>query len=152
MRKTLAAIPGVLEAVIDGVAADGRPVVVWEDGPPQGAPATPIWTPTVIDWSACGGIRALVAFMEGDQEQPVLLGLLDAPPADALRAPAPGASPRAEESPRILRIEGQEEVVIECGKSKIQLRADGTVVVLGERILSRSKGVNRIKGGAVQIN
>lgn len=152
MRKALVAIPGVLEATVKGASPDGRPLLVWGEGRGTGVPATAIWLPEPIDWSACRGLRALVGFMEGDEGRPVLLGLLEAPPANALMPAKQGAELPGEKAPRTLRLEGQEEVVIECGKAKIQLRADGTVMVLGERVLSRSKGVNRIKGGAVQIN
>ena len=152
MSHTLVAIPGVLEAIVKGAASDGRPLVVWGEGRESGVPTNAIWTPRPIDWSLCRGLRALIGFMEGDQTRPVLLGLLDEPPAKAFLAPDPETRPLSEKAPRTLRLQGQEEIVIECGKARIQLRADGTVMVLGERVLSRSKGINRIKGGAVQIN
>ncbi len=53
---------------------------------------------------------------------------------------------------RRLEIEGQDEVVIRCGKSSITLRRNGRVVIRGTYVESRSKGTNRIKGGSVQIN
>ncbi len=151
-RPTLTAIPGVLAAIIEEIGPDGRPVVRWGEGENAAAAATPVWSGAAIDWSLCSGRRVVVGFLEGDEAAPVILGLLDPPPPEALQPPASAAADQAAVTPRTLRIEGEEEVIIECGKAKIQLRADGTVTVLGERILSRSKGVNRIKGGAVQIN
>lgn len=152
MRKTAVAIPGVLEAIVKGAAPDGRPLLVWGGGRDPGVAASAVWMPQAIDWSACRGLRALVGFMEGDEGRPVLVGLLEAPPANALVHAGQGPRALVEKAPRTLRLEGQEEIILECGKAKIHLRADGTVIVLGERVLSRSKGVNRIKGGAVQIN
>jgi hypothetical protein len=136
VRKTTT-IPGVVEAIVDGVAPDGRPLVTsGEEEPP--VPATPLWLPTPIDWAACRGVRVLIGFINGDPHSPVIVGLLEAPPVTP--------------QPQILALTGGQEVVLQCGKARIELRADGTVAVLGERILSRAKGVNRIKGGAVQIN
>lgn len=152
MRKTLVAIPGVLEAAVAGVAPDGRPLLSWGQGRDKGVAATAVWMPQPIDWSACRGMRVLVGFLEGDEGRPVLLGLLDTPPPGAWMPAAQGPLAPEEPAPRTLRLEGTEEIILECGKAKIHLRADGTVMVLGERVLSRSKGVNRIKGGSVQIN
>jgi hypothetical protein len=46
----------------------------------------------------------------------------------------------------------EEEIVLKCGKSSIQLTRAGKVVIRGAYLLNRSSGVNRIKGGSVQIN
>jgi hypothetical protein len=43
-------------------------------------------------------------------------------------------------------------LVLRCGEGSVSFAKDGTVVIRGARILSRSKGVNKIKGAAVQIN
>ena len=46
----------------------------------------------------------------------------------------------------------EEEIVLKCGKSSIQLTRAGKVIIRGAYLLNRSSGVNRIKGGSVQIN
>jgi hypothetical protein len=51
-----------------------------------------------------------------------------------------------------LVLEGDEEVVVRCGQGSLTIRADGTVIIRGCKLLSRSSGVNRIKGAAVLIN
>lgn len=48
--------------------------------------------------------------------------------------------------------DAQEEVVLRCGKSSIMLTRAGKVLIRGEYLLSRASGMNKIKGGAVQIN
>lgn len=49
-------------------------------------------------------------------------------------------------------IEGQEEVVLKCGESSITLTKAGKIVIRGKYLLSRAAGINRILGGAVQVN
>lgn len=46
----------------------------------------------------------------------------------------------------------KEEIVLKCGKSSITLTKAGKVIIRGAYLLNRSSGVNRIKGGSVQIN
>ncbi len=48
--------------------------------------------------------------------------------------------------------EAREEIVLRCGKGSITLRKDGKIVIRGTHLLSRAAGVNRIKGGQVNIN
>jgi hypothetical protein len=43
-------------------------------------------------------------------------------------------------------------MVLRCGKASITLTRAGKVLIQGSYVLSRSTGVNRVKGGAVQIN
>lgn len=49
-------------------------------------------------------------------------------------------------------IEGQDEVVLSCGKASITLGRNGKVIIKGVQLESSAAGVNRIKGGSVQIN
>ena len=46
----------------------------------------------------------------------------------------------------------KEQIVLRCGKSSITLTRAGKVLIRGAYLLNRSSGVNRIKGGSVQIN
>jgi len=66
-------------------------------------------------------------------------------------APAPAPAEARVDGKKVL-IVGEEEVTLKCGKASITLTAAGKVLIKGEYVLSRSSGVNRIKGGAVQIN
>jgi len=52
---------------------------------------------------------------------------------------------------RIL-IEAGEELQIKCGDAMILINRNGKIVVKGESITSRARGVNKIKGAAVAIN
>lgn len=53
---------------------------------------------------------------------------------------------------RNIEIIAEETLVLRCGEGSLSITPDGTVIIKGARILSRSKGVNKIKGASVQIN
>jgi hypothetical protein len=46
----------------------------------------------------------------------------------------------------------ENEIVLRCGEASITLTRAGKILLRGSYLLSRSSGVNRIKGGSVQIN
>ncbi len=63
------------------------------------------------------------------------------------------------EKPKDVLIDGKrvifdarEEIVLRCGKASITLTKAGKILIRGAYLLNRSSGVNRIKGGSVQIN
>ena len=63
------------------------------------------------------------------------------------------------ERPKDVMIDGKrvtfdarEEIVLRCGKASITLNRSGKIVIKGAYLLSRSSGINKIKGGAVHIN
>lgn len=136
-------LPGVVLGEVTGVASDGRPLVRSEAG---GAPcaATFAGFGPAPDWRLCHGARAVLAFVDGDRRQPLVLGVLGGTAAPAPTTAAP--------LPRTLKIAAGEELTIECGKSKIHLRADGRVEIRGEHLVSRSRGPNKVKGGSVHLN
>jgi len=89
------------------------------------------------------GREALLVFAEGDTQGPVIIGLLE---------PVAGAGPVARLDGGRLVVSAEREVVFECGEASITLTRAGKVLIRGTYVLSRSSGVNRIKGGSVQIN
>lgn len=131
------AAAAVVTGRVTGGDADGRPCVTWPDGPADGVPANAVWMERPPRWADCKGLRVALGFEDGDRSRPVVLGLLEPPP---------------QTKPRTVRIDAGEELILECGESKILLRADGTIVILGEKVVSRARGVNKIRGGSVQIN
>lgn len=98
----------------------------------------------------------VLLFDGGDPSRPIVLAYLVAPPADeppALAEVNPPAPPEvALVDGRRVRIEGKDEVVLECGEASITLRRNGKVILRGAYLESHAKGTNRIKGGSVQIN
>jgi hypothetical protein len=131
-------LPGVLLGTVTGVDERGLPIV--STGAAEAPAAYVVWMPDPPEWSDCVGLRVVLALVDGDESRPVVLGLLDAPPAPPKQVPD------------ALRVESRRELVIECGKSKIALRADGRIEIRGGHLISRSSGPNKIKGGTVHIN
>jgi len=136
--KDLLQTPGVTIGEILGADGDGGPLVAGPRGESRAAEA--VWMERTPDWAACAGLRCVLGRLDGDPARPVILGLLDAPP------PATG------EEAQVLKLSGEREVILQCGEAKISLRADGRVVIQGGYVLSRSTGVNKVKGASVQIN
>jgi len=132
-------LPGVLVLELAGVDSEGAPLVRLAEGDdPQ--PVHVVWMRNPPDWSACTGKRAVVATRDGGAP-PILLGLLDPPPTETEQHP-----------PEKLHIGSEEELIIECGKAKISMRADGRIEIRGGHLISRSSGPNKIKGRSVHIN
>jgi hypothetical protein len=144
MMTELTQLPGVLAAEVVGVDSNDRPLVRWNGMAAITAQA--VWTPGAPPWRDCIGARVLVGFLGGDETQPIVLGLLEAPPTVDNRDQV------AESVPDTLRIEAGRELVIECGEAKISLRKDGRIEIRGTHLISRSSGPNKIKGGSVYIN
>lgn len=51
-----------------------------------------------------------------------------------------------------IKFDAKEEIVLQCGEASITLTSAGKVLIKGEYLLSRSNGVNKIKGAKVAIN
>ena len=51
-----------------------------------------------------------------------------------------------------IALQAEDEIVLRCGDASITLQRNGRIVVRGAYVETRSKGVNRIKGGVVRIN
>jgi hypothetical protein len=83
-------------------------------------------------------LKVAVLFAGGAGAAPLVIGRLIEAGIDE-----PAADPH---------INGREQVTLRCGKASITLTAAGKVLIRGAYVSSRSTGVNRIKGGSVQIN
>jgi ribosomal protein S1 len=55
-------------------------------------------------------------------------------------------------APDELTIEASKNLTLRCGSGSITLRADGKILIKGKDLVSHAQRLNRIKGGAVQIN
>lgn len=113
--------------------------------------------------AASEGRQALLAFEDERSDQPIITGLMSPAPmpivassiaASSTEPPPPvaGAPYQMEVDGRRLVIEAQDEVVLRCGEASITLRRNGRLAIRGVFIETRARGVNRIKGGTVQIN
>jgi hypothetical protein len=132
------------------VACDERGLVVDFAGNPHGPLVARSTTGLPPDAEGAVGRSVLLVFEEERSDSPIVVGWLDpSPPAPAARAPAKQEA--VVDGQRVV-IEAQDEIVFRCGEATITLRRNGRVVIRGAYVETRSRGVNRIKGGTVQIN
>jgi hypothetical protein len=105
------------------------------------------------------GRNVVLVFERGDPRRPIVLGVMQETLSS--RPPRPGDEPEARQPASQINaeIDGQRvvitadrEIVLRAGKASITLTRAGKVLIRGAYLLSRSSGVNRIKGGSVQIN
>lgn len=101
------------------------------------------------------GSEVALTFEDGDFSRPILLGVVQS--WDALPIPDPKPTPNlatteAQSNPETLLLTAAREITLQCGKASITLTSAGKLLLRGAYLLSRSSGVNRIKGGSVQIN
>lgn len=85
--------------------------------------------------AASPGMKVLLMFEDGDPNKPIIAGVLG-----------------EQILPENVEIAASKEITLSCGEASITLTHAGKVLIRGAYVLSRSSGVNRIKGGSVQIN
>ncbi|GJL49595.1 MAG: hypothetical protein NPIRA01_08220 [Nitrospirales bacterium] len=95
------------------------------------------------------GREVLVVFESGETKTPFIVGLLW---NQEHNPPAQTKSITAKVDGEQVVIEGKKEIVLKCGKSSITLTKAGKILIRGAYLSSRSSGVNRLKGGSVQLN
>jgi hypothetical protein len=147
---------------LDGMPAatlTGRITAVSRDDIMIDFPGSPhaLAAKTIIDIQGDDiGRNVLLSFENGDRRRPVILGLIR---NKAGRAEPPGTLDLEKEPIAKIQVDGErllisaeKEVVIQCGQASLIMTRDGKVVIKGTKIVSRSKGINKIKGAAVSIN
>lgn len=96
------------------------------------------------------GQQVVLMFEGNDPEKPIIMGVLQGKegwPTD----PQPNQVEVDADGQRMI-VSAKEQLVLRCGKASITLTKAGKVLIKGNYVLSRSSGVNRIKGGSVQLN
>ena len=93
------------------------------------------------------GSDVVLAFEYGDIAKPIITGLLWQPEKSPTQEPVV-----AELDGQRITLTADKEIVLRCGKASITLTRAGKVLIRGSYLLNRSSGVNRLKGGSVQIN
>ena len=140
-----------------GAATTGELVALADDGctPLVVFPAQPgaaaVRARSVVDLHGAHiGRQVLLMFEAADPNRPIVIGVLRG--GDA--APPPGLPPQVDvdaDGHRLV-VSANQQLVLRCGKASITLTKAGKVLIQGSYVSSRSSGVNRIAGGAVQLN
>ena len=144
-------VPEVVIGQFIGLELDGMPLVDYP-GNPTRIPL-PALTTASLDRSAAGRDVALL-FADGDLTRPLVIGLIQQPAgaAEVDLGSTVDEAPEARVDGERVVLTGRKEIVLKCGKASITLTRAGKVLIRGAYLLNRSSGVNRIKGGSVQIN
>ena len=98
--------------------------------------------------------QLVVLFDENNPDSPFVVGLLQSNGvlAPDSRPAHPPASREIEIDGRTLVLSAAESIRLQCGEASITLRRDGKVLIRGKHVVSHAAGVNRIRGGSVQLN
>lgn len=91
------------------------------------------------------GAKVVLLLEGGDPGKPIIIGVVQ---EEGNRKSGVEAAMDGER----LILTADREIVLKCGNSSLTLTRAGKVLIQGAYVLSRSSGVNRIKGGSVQIN
>jgi len=96
------------------------------------------------------GRQVALLFEQGDPARPLIIGRIHHP--EEFKSGQPSEKTSAEIDGERVVFNAQKEIVLRCGKASITLTRAGKILIRGAYLLSRSSGVNRVKGGSVQIN
>lgn len=109
-----------------------------------------------LSQAASAGQEVLLVFENNDPELPIIIdtmhSMLDDISESSTIVLEAGKPEDVVVDGRRVTFYAKEEIVLRCGKASITLTRAGKVLIRGAYLLSRSSGVNRVKGGSVQIN
>jgi hypothetical protein len=129
------------------IAGDGLVPMVVHPGQPGTAALA---ARSVVDLrSEHIGQPVVLLFEEGDPARPLVMGVIRQEAPAPLRA---AAAVDVDADGERLVVTAKDQLVLRCGKARITLTKAGKVLIEGAYVSSRSTGVNRVKGGSVQIN
>jgi len=115
------------------------------------APGPALRARSTIDLHAAHvGQSALLMFENADPARPIIVGVLRGQPGWPLEDRA-GSVELTADGDRLV-VSARHQLVLQCGNASITLTESGRVLIRGSYVLTSSTGMNRIQGGAVQIN
>jgi len=139
---------GLVVGQIVGFKDNGAtPLVVYPDQP--GTVAIPARAILDLSGQHIGQDVALM-FEREDPTRPIVIGCVR--DKKNWRLPQQPGQVQVDVDGERLVVSAKEQIVLRCGKASITLTRAGKVLIQGSYVLSRSSGVNRIKGGSVQLN
>lgn len=139
-------IDGVVIGVLAGFDPQGAPLVVFPGNTQDaGLPARASAQLSKEDQ----GREVALMFENGDPARPLIIGRIQRPEEFTVESKSPIA---AEMDGERLEFKADKEIVLKCGKASITLTQAGKILIRGAYVLSRSSGVNRIRGGVVHVN
>lgn len=104
------------------------------------------------------GREVLLVFVNSDPHHPVIVDAIYSVLDDIMKQAGTAVAldlKRPEEviiDGKRVFLNADEEIVLQCGKASITLTKAGKVLIEGEHVSSISNGINKIEGGAIQLN
>jgi hypothetical protein len=138
-------LDGVVIGVLVGLNEQRQPLVAFPGNPR--ADST-IAKSTIQLSTQDIGFKVALLFENGDPLLPMVIGRIQNLGHATVETPQITAEVDSER----LTLAANREIILKCGKASITLTRSGKIILRGNYLLSRSSGVNRIKGGSVQIN
>jgi len=143
----------VIGKVVD-LTEEGEPLVDFSSNPSQ----FPLLAKSTVGLGQEDlGAEVTLLFETGDIRKPVIMGVIQA--SKVVAKNAQNLVPSQQRSVTSVECDGgkvvvsaEKEIVLRCGEASITLTRAGKILLKGTYVVSRSSGVNRIKGGSVQIN
>ena len=141
-------LPAVVTGELIAITDEGRTPLVLFSGQ-QGSAA--VRARTVVDLHGPHiGQPVVLMFEAGDATRPIVMGVLRQ--AEGWPLADPPAQVEVDANGERMIVSAREQLVLRCGRASVTLTKAGKVLIQGSYVSSRSTGVNRVKGGAVQIN
>jgi hypothetical protein len=141
-------LPSIVVGELIAITDDGATPLVLYPGQPGTAA---LRARSVLDLHGAHiGAQVTLMFENGDAALPIVTGVLR-PAAGWPLADRPDQVQLDSDGQRML-VSAKKELTLRCGKASITLTEAGKVLIQGSYVSSRSTGVNRIKGGSVQLN
>ena len=145
-NKQAAQLDGVVIGVLMSFTEAGLPLVAFPGNQSETGLAAHSTTRFTSDDIGC---QVALLFEGGDPQRPIVIGRIQHP-EQILQAGQ--KSTTADLDGERLEFKAGKEIVLRCGKASITLTKAGKIILRGAYVLSRSSGVNKIKGGSVHIN
>jgi len=137
-------IDGVVIGLLLSITDNGKPLVAFPGNPFETgiqARSTSLFKSEDI------GCEVALLFEGGDPQSPLIIGKIQQ--ADFKKISDPTIAELDGES---IVLSARQNITLKCGKASVTLTKSGKVILRGTYLLSRSSGVNRIKGGSIQLN
>jgi hypothetical protein len=153
-REPCLKIEGARVGRLLGLDGDGSPLVDFDDnpaGPVAARAAVPGLSPPAV---LAAAEAVVLVFENGDYQRPLIVGVISNSrhSHEVPKRSAASGNIEVEIDGRTVSLEAVEQVTLRCGAASLTLRKDGRILLLGTDVTTRATRVNKIKGGAVQIN
>lgn len=142
-------ITGVVIGEIAFVDEAGKVYVNYYQNPSgKAVPAASVQGFTGTD----AGRKVALMFQDGSLNHPFIIGPVMGDESSNISKPDIQKSKEPGTGKKVITFTALDKIILTCGKASITLTRAGKIIIRGKYILSRSSGVNSIKGGSVQIN